>query len=172
LNNNNIPTVDFTEDYNIAKRWVDNGLVVYCRKLIDSSSGNGIVVVKDYGQLEIAPLYTKGVVDGEEFRVHIINNKVIDVTKKLRPRDREVNELIRNHGNGWVFGRDGIKIPRSVIIHSKRAIKTLGLDFGAVDIIYKDGSCYILEVNTAPGLVGTTLSKYVEAFKKVINKGV
>ena len=45
------------------------------------------------------------------------------------------------------------------------AIKALGLDFGAVDIIYNEAEDqhYVLEVNTAPGLEGTTLQKYTEA---------
>jgi D-alanine-D-alanine ligase-like ATP-grasp enzyme len=40
------------------------------------------------------------------------------------------------------------------------------LDFGAVDIIYnaKRNECYVLEVNTAPGLEGTTVEKYATKF--------
>ena len=51
------------------------------------------------------------------------------------------------------------------------AVKALGLDFGAVDIIYneKENQYYVLEVNTAPGLEGTTLIKYAERFSKLWN---
>ena len=42
----------------------------------------------------------------------------------------------------------------------------LGLDFGAVDLLLtSDLRVMVLEVNSAPGLSGSTLSKYVEAFK-------
>ena len=46
----------------------------------------------------------------------------------------------------------------------------IDLQFGAVDIIWneKENKCYVLEINTAPGLVGTTLTKYTEAFTKEI----
>jgi D-alanine-D-alanine ligase-like ATP-grasp enzyme len=50
--------------------------------------------------------------------------------------------------------------------HSISAVNTLGLDFGAVDLIVaKDGRVYVLEVNTAPGIEGITLEKYVKAFQ-------
>ena len=47
-------------------------------------------------------------------------------------------------------------------------VNHIGLDFGAVDIIYnnRDDVCYLLEVNTAPGLQGTTLEKYKDAVEK------
>ena len=47
------------------------------------------------------------------------------------------------------------------------AIEDLQLDFGAVDVVvsgYSDNS-FVLEVNTAPGIEGTTVKKYVEAIE-------
>jgi D-alanine-D-alanine ligase-like ATP-grasp enzyme len=50
------------------------------------------------------------------------------------------------------------------------AIINLGLDFGAVDIIYneKNNRWVVLEVNTAPGLSGETLNRYVEMIKELV----
>ena len=44
------------------------------------------------------------------------------------------------------------------------------LDFGAVDLIWNEheNKCYVLEVNSAPGIEGTTLQQYVTAFAKDI----
>jgi D-alanine-D-alanine ligase-like ATP-grasp enzyme len=44
------------------------------------------------------------------------------------------------------------------------------LDFGAVDVIWneKEDKYYVLEVNTACGLEGTTLDKYVEQFRRYV----
>jgi len=42
----------------------------------------------------------------------------------------------------------------------------LGLDFGAVDVVMSKGRNslpYVLEVNCAPGLQGTTLTNYKKA---------
>ena len=50
------------------------------------------------------------------------------------------------------------------------AVSALGLDFGAVDIIEDaDGKLYVLEVNTAPGLEGQTLTLMAEALKELID---
>ena len=78
---------------------------------------------------------------------------------------------IRNHKNGWVYAREGITIPDDLEQQAFNTMQALGLKFGAVDLIWNEheNKSYVLEVNTAPGLVGTTLSKYVDAFVKDIN---
>jgi glutathione synthase/RimK-type ligase-like ATP-grasp enzyme len=52
---------------------------------------------------------------------------------------------------------------------SIKAVKALGLDFGAVDIATIKGTdgqeCCIYEVNTACGMQGTTLEKYTQAIR-------
>jgi glutathione synthase/RimK-type ligase-like ATP-grasp enzyme len=50
------------------------------------------------------------------------------------------------------------------------AVSALGLDFGAVDIIWneREDKCYVLEVNTAPGLQGSTLENYANAIMEVL----
>ncbi|MNY81884.1 hypothetical protein D3C86_2236870 [compost metagenome] len=49
------------------------------------------------------------------------------------------------------------------------AVNALGLDFGAADVIWNDHrkQAFVLEVNTAPGLTGTTLEKYAKALKEI-----
>ena len=77
---------------------------------------------------------------------------------------------VRNHENGWVYCRDDLDVPASVFSDATSAVAALGLDFGAVDIIWNQNQArsYVLEVNTAPGLEGTTLTKYVEAIRSVM----
>ena len=60
-------------------------------------------------------------------------------------------------------------VPAEAKTQAQNAVEALGLDFGAVDIILgKNGIWYVLEVNTACGLEGTTLEKYCEQFRKFI----
>ena len=56
-----------------------------------------------------------------------------------------------------------------IIEQSIAAVQHVGLDFGAVDIIYnqREDSSYVLEINTAPGLMGTTGERYAEAFGNI-----
>jgi hypothetical protein len=50
-----------------------------------------------------------------------------------------------------------------------KSVEVLGLDFGAVDCcIDMANHPWIIEINSGPGLQGTTLDKYVAAFKKKI----
>ena len=68
-------------------------------------------------------------------------------------------------GAGSVYCRDGITSNSIRDTLAINAIRALHLDFGAVDIIYneRENQFYVLEVNTAPGLEGTTLQKYTES---------
>jgi len=167
-----IPTPEWTENKDVAQNWINNGDTVVVRHLLTGHSGQGIEVVQE-GELPYAPLYTKYKKKRAEYRVHVFQGEVIDTCqkKKLTEANRAgaVNPLIRNYSTGWVFCRSDI-VPcpvREKLAIS--AVQALGLDFGAVDIIYNEheNQYYVLEVNTAPGLEGTTLAKYVEAIAKL-----
>jgi D-alanine-D-alanine ligase-like ATP-grasp enzyme len=113
-----------------------------------------------------------------EYRVHFFKvgqNKfeIIDVTQKKKRKGFEnVDTKIRNHKNGWVYAREDINEPQDLRTQALNAAFASDLDFGAVDLIWNEheNKCYVLEVNTAPGLTGTTLSAYVNAFVKDITK--
>ncbi len=78
--------------------------------------------------------------------------------------------IVRNHDNGWVFCRQDVHPPDEVINQSIEAVRALGLDFGATDVgwnEYYQKAC-VFEVNTAPGLEGTTLENYTTFFKNVV----
>ena len=100
---------------------------------------------------------------------HVWKGTIIDVQEKRRRAGYvstgDGDSYIRNHHNGWVFCRADIEEPANLRTIARSAIGTLSLDFGAVDIIYnqKSNKLFVLEVNTAPGLEGTTLQKYTEA---------
>jgi len=162
-----VPCVDFTTDPDIVKQWLRDEHIVYGRKILNSSQGNGIVIIDNINKLVSCPLYTKGVVKAHEYRVHIFQNKMIDITKKRRRNDAETNDLIKNLENGWVYCRNDIEVPDEIVTAARSAVNAVGLDFGAVDLLYKREVPYVLEINTAPGLEGTTLDKYIEEFKRL-----
>jgi hypothetical protein len=130
----------------------------FARTSITGSAGAGIVVIRKNESIPQAPLYTRYVKKKEEYREHVAFGRPIFSQLKLRQNDAEQDKdqkLIRNHGNGWVFGpRPLDSIPSDVKEQAVKAIAALGLDFGAVDIIVgkKDSLAYVLEVNTAPGI--------------------
>lgn len=140
----------------------------YCRTLLSSSQGRGIVVATSPEEVVDAPLYTKGIIKvGGEYRVHVFQGNIIDVVQKKRRIDYEgeISKTIRNYENGWIFAREDINVPERVLVVAKEAVEDLQLDFGAVDVVFSNYSheAFVLEVNTAPGMQGTTVESYSNA---------
>lgn len=165
-----VPTPEWTTDIEVAKTWFDKrDSVVFCRTVLNGHSGQGIVQSSSLDELVKAPLYVKYKKKKDEYRVHVFDGKVIDTQQKRKRegyKDNEnFNSKVRNHRNGWVYCRDGITPCADRDAISIKAVQALGLDFGAVDIIYneRDNAYYVLEVNTAPGIDGTTIDNYVKA---------
>lgn len=160
-----VRTPEWTTDGYIAASWVDGGKVVVGRTLLCSHSGKGIKLFGgDHTHvITHAPLYVQYKKKKHEYRVHVFEGSVIDVTqKKKRVGHEETNHQIRNHQNGWVYCREGIQEPADLRQLALDACAALGLHSGAVDIIWneKENLSYVLEVNTAPGIEGTTCKNY------------
>ena len=162
---------DYTTDKDKATGWIEQGFKVVCRTLLTAHSGQGIVVAGSLGELVDAPLYTKYIRKQKEFRVHVFSSKILDIQEKRRSSSVDDHHpYIRNHANGYVFCRGDINEPDDLRGVAISAVDALGLDFGAVDVVWNEAQdkCYVLEVNTACGLEGSTVNKYVNAIKEVV----
>lgn len=151
------------------------------RGTLTGHSGQGISLI--YGGTEYgiegevfpdAPLYVKYIKKKDEYRVHVCNGEVIDVQKKMKRREvpnEEVDYQVRNHGNGWIFARLDCNPDRSVTDSAVAAVAALGLDFGAVDVVWNEHrqEAYVLEVNTACGLEGQTVESYANAIRRLVS---
>lgn len=89
-----------------------------------------------------------------EYRVHIFNGKSIRISEKAHTAFHEYTTVKPNH--------DVTHVRKA----AKQAVKALGLDFGAVDVLANDEQAWVLEVNTAPGLGGSMPKLYAETFNK------
>ena len=174
LSKQGVATVPFFYTKEEAEQFMQggNGRIVYCRKLVTATQGAGIVVAKNPAELELARLYTGGLTDKArlEFRVHVFKGKVLHTQQKRRRNGYRDNpnfsDEVRNLAGGWIFGIKDVAISQATKDTSIAAVKALWLDFGAVDILQTpNGKGWVLEVNTACGLEGTTIEKYAEAFK-------
>lgn len=100
------------------------------------------------------------IVAPHEVRVHIFKGKSIRISEKLFRDDRSYTTIKPTCE---------VKQARKA---AKQAVKALGLDFGAVDVLVKeDGTPYVLEVNSAPGIGGTLPALYAETFLAWENGG-
>jgi len=106
----------------------------------------------------------------KEFRVHVFRGKVLLVSDK----NIKSGQLIGN----WHVNRNTWRVLKweefdpEMCRLSVLAVKCLGLDFGAVDIMVdKDGNYAVCEVNTAPCLAEgeLSLSKYMMVFSAWID---
>lgn len=173
-------TINFpswTSNSNTAYSWWVDGSEVVIRTKLTGHSGDGIILSSslpkdDDSWITTAPLYTRYIKKKSEFRVHVVRNEVIDIQQKKKSSTfvGEADTRIRNHQNGWVYCRENLEIPNDLKEQAIKSVRALGLDFGAVDLIYNQhqNKSYVLEVNCAPGLEGATVDKYKEAFLRLL----
>lgn len=174
FNLNGVGCAEYTTSMDEATIWVDQGNRVLCRTRLNGHGGSGIVVVNGSAVRDLvdAPLYVKYVPKKREFRVHVFlteEEPKFYVTEKKRMaaerRPETFNKYIRNHGNGWVFCRDIEPVLPEVLEESTKAVASLGLIFGAVDVGWhpEHGVC-VYEVNSAPGVDNETALWYAQRF--------
>jgi glutathione synthase/RimK-type ligase-like ATP-grasp enzyme len=166
-----------TTDTLTAQEWANKGTVL-ARATATGSGGQGITVVRKGETVGRAAFYVKYIPKSAEYRLHVVNGKVIFTQQKRRRNGVEQDDdqrLIRNHANGYVFAENKITFKSPTIQEALEklaveSVKVLGLDFAAVDLIVdKQGNnVYFLEVNTRPGLESTRLiNSYAEAFREL-----
>lgn len=152
----------------------DDAFPIVCRTVLAGHSGEGIVIANSRNDLVGAPLYVEYVKKQDEYRVHVghLPNRpvavIIDIQQKKRRQEHEnPNWQVRNLANGFIYAREGVDPPVCVTDVARRALACTDLDFGAVDVIYnaRENRAYVLEINTAPGITGTTVQNYVDFFR-------
>lgn len=185
LESNGVPTLEVTHDVAEAQRWIDDGKIVLGRK-DGLTNGAGILklqaeTITTVQQASIH-FYSKYFKKTHEFRFHVFKDEVIDIQQKRRSRDRdeEYDPMIRSHDRGWTFCRElSIGTPEELELMKQtaiRAVDVLGLDFGAVDMLARFNDRRVLkahavcEINTRPGLEGTTVTKYAEAIRSLLQQ--
>lgn len=185
----NVPAVQHTTNIADAISWCNRGKTVIQRNVVSGRQGDGIVICsRETPPTRDGRLWTKYFDRKDEYRVHVFKGEVIDVQKKrlttevrdrLRRASTEAEQAeksyvyrIRSYPNGWVFCRKGVVCPTSVSTASVAAVRALGLDFGAVDIGFRrsDSVARVFEVNTAPGIEGTSIRTYADAILGGIQK--
>lgn len=169
----------WTTDARVAIAWANEGHEVVGRQLVESNSGKGIIFSSDGDREEFANcrLYTRYIKKKMEYRVHVAFGETIFIQKKVLRRvddlgnpiaPVDVDFRVRSHLRGFIFVHNEVNPPQDVIDQALKAVQAVGLDFGAVDVIWNahEQRAYVLEINSAPGLEGETVQAYVRAFEE------
>lgn len=155
-----VPCVPWTTDKAVAQEWNQKAKVL--GRTACQQAGSGIKVYEAGSVIGDHQLYTKYIPKKQEFRVHVFGGKAILVSEKRKKKGVDSDYTIRSNHKGWVFCYKDVNEPDGLRVLGVNAVGALGLDFGAVDIIYnaKLNKLYALEVNSAPGLCTTSLEAY------------
>lgn len=168
---NEITALSFTTDKDQALNWLTKGKVVVGRKCLKGSEGKGIVLMSHPGEFTPCPVYTLYRPKKKEFRVHLFRDVVVTVLEKRKRKGEEGKTFkIRNTANGYVFCRQNVVEPPGIRELALQARKVTQSDFAGVDIGYdeKNNTCFVIEVNSAPGFEGTTVQEYANVIKGVL----
>ncbi len=119
-----------------------------------------------------------------EYRLHSFLGKSIRAGKKILREGFKMatpeapfksapdiaHPWIRSYDAGWRIFYDNFRSTKPMKNIANKAVKALGLDFGAVDIGETDSGVFlILEVNRAPGLEGGTTEAYIRNIQRWID---
>lgn len=175
----NVPTLEWSDMADDAFIWLDEGERVFARTTVNGQKGKGIVVLANPHGIVDAPLYTKAYEKKHEFRVFVAGGEVIDLVQKKKMsaeafakkgRFDEIDMDLRNYRRGWVFAHEGLNLgtkgQRYIKALAISAMDAVGLDYGAVDILYKSyDDMVVCETNSAPAMRGkTTWSAFRDYF--------
>lgn len=113
--------------------------------------------------------YQRFIAKAREFRVHVVGGHSIKISEKIGITP---DQKVKNHrfGSKCVYPYD-FNHKKTLRRIAGEAVEALGLDFGAVDILWREDIGFIvLEVNTAPCLTDShsdTLDRYVLALAEL-----
>lgn len=174
--------LESTSDAAVAFGWLaDEGCKVIARDTVTGMGGEGITVLrseKDWDNKKKWVFFTKYVPKKAEYRVHVFAGKVIAVSRKVMPKgEKPADDVweVRSHDNGFIFQREDVKdVPSCVIDAALVTTRMCGLTFGGVDVLYneKRKKAYVCEINSAPGIEGSTVDAYAAAVTEYVNTNI
>lgn len=173
-----------------SQRARPTGAVDWIMKPHHSHCGIGIRECMIGHQAGTGCYYQKKIDKFQEFRAHVamwLDNPCFTIQEK-KPKRSDMDgyqadatgRLCWNLANGWWYTRvttlenraerrrNSWRV-RKVEDLAVRAVRVLGYDFGAVDIVMdRDRNLYVLEVNSHPGLKGPSVDIYKKVFKVLV----
>lgn len=126
----------------------------------------------DFIHPPVAPAFwTRKLPIVEEFRIHSFNGRSIRAGMKVKRDGYEetAHPWVRAFDTGWRVKYDGFQSTSAMRSLAHKAVRTLGLTFGAVDLgRTAEGLLYVLEVNRAPGIEDNSVEAYARHITRLL----
>jgi hypothetical protein len=92
------------------------------------------------------------------------------VLEDIGGRQGHANQIIKSNTRGWKFSQIKLtSLNKDLQDLAVRAVEASGLDFAAVDcVMLENGKPAIIELNTGPGLEGSSFNAYVAVFNEAV----
>lgn len=138
-----------------------DGQVVYAAKKVQRSQAE---MEKAYVEKELVRLESLSKKAKEKF-----DKASTEKMLQRQAKNMSIDPLIRSNTRGWKFSRV-TKYPEALVQQASAACKAINLQFGAVDCcVDTDGTAWIIEVNTGPGLQESAFKAWTDALANMID---
>ena len=157
----NMPLTYFSNDFEYADNIVETKLgYPFILKITEGTQGIGVYLIKSkqqsegffdhYSESNTKVILQKFIAEskGRDIRIFTVGDKVIASMERIAP-ENEFRSNIHQGGMG-----QNVSLSPNEMDMAIKAIKSLGLKIGGVDIIRSINGPMILEVNSSPGLEG------------------
>lgn len=186
LNRANVPCLEWVDaqtPLDTVREWLEEDGKIVLRHTVTGHSGAGIQIIRRNEHIPPALMYTRYFRKQAEYRVHVAFGNVILIQQKRKRNgfaelEGDNRELVRTHGNGWVFTTAGLACDeRGYAADLRRlaldAANAVGAGHCAVDILVKHNDMndmVVCEINSCPAIeADSTLAAYTQAFKEWLN---
>ena len=154
--------LDIENEYRLH---VVDGKVIYAVKKVARDTDDLDPAFKEYWKGHVQNFAAKKEEELDEKTLDLV------ISRFSRKMATGVDMVVRSNTKGWKFSRVTLdKVPENLANEAIKAVKSLGLDFGAVDCcIDVKKKAWVIECNTGPGLEGSSLEAWVKALKDLLS---
>jgi glutathione synthase/RimK-type ligase-like ATP-grasp enzyme len=112
-------------------------------------------------------LFQEFVADRDEYRVSLLNGRVVSAYLKQPPAGTDPQDLRPEWSHQLVA-----TLPASVVATAREGARRIGLDYAGVDVIVdrRSGRTLCLEANAAPGMSERTLSSLYSQLQRTVRR--
>jgi len=151
--------VDMANEYRLH---VMNGKVIYAQRKTEQKDPAAGFVAAHTEKIQGIAEKNNAKLDGDTM-AYVLGN----LSKKLCATP---NHIVKSNDKGWLFSKVALgNVKKELADAAIAAAKAIGLEFSAVDCaISDDGTVWIIETNTGPGLKKSSFDAYVVEFNAIL----